>query len=1024
MPQDEIRDNSIVRAFKERLLHEKGFRGEFRDDHVTRILYSTDASIYQVEPLGVVFPRNIDDIGFIANAANELNIPITARGSGSSLAGQAIGASIIMDCSKYINKIIEINAENRQAVVEPGVILTSLNKTAAKLGLQFGPDPASAERATLGGCIANNAAGAHSILYGMTGDHLISADVVFANGDQGKLQTVDMDQAGIRSQNNDSLGKFYRAAMQIRQKYENEIKSMWPATWRRASGYNLNYLLPWSPSQPPQWKTTSAQWESAQTGYLPYPPVQPNTLNLAHLLAGSEGTLGLIQKATLRLVPLPRHTILGVLSYPGIPEACEAVPDLLQLSPSAIELIPRSLIRLARSVPAYADQLSFVSQFTHDGFEPEALLVVEFSGDDRDHLLQIANQLREDVFVAETRMAQNRVWAVRKVGLGILMSRPGNNKPVAFIEDMAVPVSHLGRFVQEMDVILRSHGTEADYYAHASAGCLHIRPILNLKETHDVKMMRSIASAAVELVLNLQGAVAAEHGDGLARSEWLEKAYGQTIIRAFEELKRSVDPKKLLNPGKIIDPLPMDENLRYGGTYISSRTWKPAFYYHTSINKPGDTGLAAAIEQCNGAGVCRKPDGVMCPSFQANQEEMHSTRGRSNLLRALISGRFIGQDRAESAVREALDLCLACKGCKSECPSGVDIAKLKYEFTNHYYQDLSHHRPYRDYLFGYLGFFGRLGYPFRILANPILKSRLFKSFGRHLLGLAVERNFPQFSKKAFGVSLDRQKDDQKMIDNPTVLFLSDAFTEYFHVEAGLAAVKLLRASGCKVKILPVLGAGRTLISKGFLEPARKHAAQLLKVIQSTDPDGRLPVVGVEPSEIYTLRDEYLDFFPENTYMAHLAQRSWMVDEYLVRPGANGLPLSNTLFRGDEGKDAPVLLHGHCYQKAQPPSPDGYPIGVLATQTLLETAGYQVIMTDSGCCGMAGAFGYEAEHYHFSQQVGEYSLFPAIRNALEKNGSIPVVTPGVSCLAQIQDGVGCNILHPVQLLAQFIKPAQT
>jgi FAD/FMN-containing dehydrogenase len=443
--------------------------GELRTDLATRKLYSTDGSIYQIEPLGVVFPQVTDDLQAIVQAAADYKIPVLPRGSGSSLAGQAIGPALIIDCSRHLNRLVEINPEECTATVEPGLILTELNRAAAKVGLQFGPDPASADRASMGGCIGNNAAGAHSIVYGMVADHLQSAEVILSDGSLAQFEAQSLEAAQLLSAQNNRMGVFYRAALKIREAYPEAIQRYWPKTWRRVSGYNLNYLLPWSPSRPPQWAEDA----------LPYPPVPTGTVNLAHLLAGSEGTLAVVQRAQVRLVHRPQHTILGVLSYPGIVEACEAVPGLLGLNPSAIELIPESLIRLARSVPAYAYQLTFVSG------EPAALLVVEFAGDDPNLLQKRLQELRSrsavDCLVAETDAQQKQVWAVRKVGLGILMSRPGDIKPVAFIEDIAVPVEHLGQFVREMEKILAAHGTTADYYAHASAGCLHARPLLSLK---------------------------------------------------------------------------------------------------------------------------------------------------------------------------------------------------------------------------------------------------------------------------------------------------------------------------------------------------------------------------------------------------------------------------------------------------------------------------------------------------------------------------------------------------------------
>jgi Fe-S oxidoreductase len=606
------------------------------------------------------------------------------------------------------------------------------------------------------------------------------------------------------------------------------------------------------------------------------------------------------------------------------------------------------------------------------------------------------------------------------VGLGILQSRPGKKKPIAFIEDMAVPVDRLGEFVRGIDEILADYETSADYYAHASAGCLHIRPLLSLRSDRDVKNMREIAQRAVELTLKLGGAVSAEHGDGLARSEWLEQAYGKQITKAFRDLKRAADPEGLLNPGKILDPKPMDQNLRYGTGY-APKAWQPVFRFSAGESVNDEAGLIDAVEQCNGAGVCRKSDGVMCPSFQASGDEMHSTRGRANLLRAMMTGRFPTQSMAEQSVREALDLCLACKGCKSECPSGVDVARLKYEFFNFYYSS-DHRRPFRDFLFGYIDRFAWFGSPFHWVINRFLSSQFVARMGETWLGLSSERPFPKFSEKSLQTIWRAKKNPTSNLSE-RVIFLSDAFTEYFHPEVGFAALNLLELAGHKIKILPVLGAGRTLISKGFLEPARTHAEKLLRAIQEIDPLGDIPIVGVEPSEIYTLRDEYVDFFPDgcSSYQdaGKIAQRSWMIDEFLLRADGNGVTRINKIFqhpkRNDQEEKRAVLLHGHCYQKAQPPAPDGFPIGVSASQKILEAVGYSVQTIESGCCGMAGAFGYEREHYHFSQSVGELSLFPAIRKARERDARIPVATAGTSCQAQVSDGVGGETKHPIEFV---------
>ena len=982
--------------------------GEVKTDPVSKVLYSTDASIHKIEPMGVVFPRNIEELIPIVELSNQYNIPLIPRGSGSSLAGQAIGRGLIIDCSRYLNRLVNINREERTATLEPGLVLDDLNREAKKYGLRFGPDPASSERATLGGSIGNNATGAHSILYGMTSDHIISSDVVLADGTVTIFKPISMDEAGrfasggINTTSSIIERQIYQSALKIRNEYQEDIKESWPITWRRVSGYNLNYLIPWSPTAPLQW-----DWDQ-----VPYPPVLPNTINLAQLLAGSEGTLGVIRNATLRLVPLKKHTVISVINFSSIVEACEIVPKILELSPSAVELIPQNLIHLARSVPAYANQLSFVIG------DPAALLGVEFSGDDPQKLsdqvikLNGLSKWSSKPFIAETSEQQKQVWEVRNVGLGILMSRLGDYKPISFIEDMAVPVERLGEFVQELDVILNQYKTQADYYGHASVGCLHIRPLLNIKTKVGRAELRSIAEAAVDLVLRLGGAVSAEHGDGITRGEFIERAYGPRVSQAFRIIKHAADPLGILNPGNIVDPPKMDTSLRYDDEY-HPEGWTPVMTFSSEC--PDSIRLAEAIEQCNGVGVCRKSGGVMCPSFQATKDEMYSTRGRANLLRAMISNGFSTHEIAMTAVKDSLEKCLACKGCKAECPSAVDMAKLKYEFYQHYYSLPGHHHPLRDYLFGYIAYVAKIGHLFAPFVNVFISSPLFTQSRETLFGLSKSRTLPQLSRTAFH---HKSKAFTEAIDEPDCLFLSDAFNEYFYPHTNIDAVKVLRAVGCRVKILSSIGAGRTLISKGFLVQAKKHANQLVEEIKRIDPTGKLPVIGLEPSEIYTLRDEYLDLFSDEGYVQALAQRAFMIDEFLLRPGDDGSPRLSK-FKAMDGADKTrtnVLVHGHCYQKAQPPAKDGFPTGVAATVALLNNVGYSVTTIDDGCCGMAGAFGYETEHYAISRQVGDLSLFPAINAS---RTSI-VAAAGISCKSQIEDGTGRSVVHPISLLAAICE----
>ena len=962
--------------------------GELRLDSVARKLYSTDASIYQIEPLGVAFPRHEDDLVGLVGLANNYGVPILPRGSGTSLAGQTIGPAIIIDFTRYLNKLLEVNAEERTAWVQPGLVLNTFNNKVASSNLMYGPDPASSDRATFGGMLGNNSTGAHSISYGMTSDNVLEVDVLLSDGSQARFESLKMQEALSRAESETLEGSIYRQALQIREERGEVIKNTWPRTWRKASGYGLNYLLPWSASKPPMWQRAGAGAN--------YPPIEDGSFNLASALVGSEGTLVVFKRIKVRLVPKPAFTALGVLSFPSIAEACDAAPTLLKMQPSAIELIPQAMIRLARSVPAYARRLSFVKG------DPEAIMIVEFIGKSQAEAQAQLDQLGGGVVKAITPAQQEQVWGVRKVGLGLLMSRAGDAKPLPFIEDVAVPVEKLGEFVRAFQSILEDNSTSGDFYAHASAGCLHVRPLIDLKTVQGIEQMSGITQAVMAVAKRLGGAMSGEHGDGLSHGEWIDQTFEPEIVQAFRQLKIAADPKGLLNPGKVLEPQPMHVNLRFGPQY-QANPWLPIM----DFDKQG--GLGGAIEMCNGAGVCRKDGGVMCPSFQATRDEMHSTRGRANLLRAMISTGLPDGANAQVAAHKALDLCLECKGCKAECPSGVDMAKLKYDFLNDYYR--SHRRSVRDYLFGYINTLGNLARPIAPLVNWTLQSETGKFLGENLAGLSAKRGLPAFK---WG-----RKRLPRFDQNANVLFLRDPFTEHFYPELVQSAFDVLVAAGFKPRLLSVVGAGRTLISKGFLAQARNHARRVMRAIRQIDPSGHLPVVGIEPSEIYTLRDEYLDFLPSVPGVRALARRAYMLDEFLLRDPDFGFrpieKLQGALDNREVSKK--VLLHGHCYQKTQPPADDGLPTGQQATATLLSALGYEVEIVNSGCCGMAGSFGYEVEHLELSMQIGEMALFPAVRAASNEQH---IVATGVSCRAQIASGTGRNALHPVSLIANRLN----
>ncbi len=964
------------------------FTGDIRLDLASRILYSTDASIYQIEPLGVVIPRTQEDLQAAVELAAKYRVPILPRGAGSSLAGQAIGQALILDCSRWLDRIMEVDAEMRSATVEPGVVLADLNRVAARNGLQYGPDPASAERATMGGVIANNATGAHSILYGMTADHLSSAEVIFSDGSLATLGTIQepkhvAQESGIGNSDaaaSSRYAAFASAALAIREGSAEAIKTHFPRTWRNSAGYRLNYLLPWSPAKPPRWSGDK------------YPPVEESTINLATMLAGSEGTLAVIRRATVNLVPKPKHTVLGILIYESIADACDAVPALLEHNPSAIELIPQVILRLARSVPAYARQMEWARG------DPPVILAVEFSGERLDALNQAAHRIRGDVVVVESAEEQARVWNVRKVGLGILDSRPQSARPAAFIEDCAIPIERLGDFVREIERILADHKTQGGIYAHASAGCLHVRPVLNLKTREGVRFLRQIAEQVLALTLRLGGSMVSEHGEGIARGEWLKQTYGQELMEAMRALKMAADPLGLLGPGKLMDAPAMDTQLRYGAEY-QAHAWAPA------IDFTRNGGVVAAIEQCNGQGVCRKDTGTMCPSFQATRDEMHSTRGRANLLRAMIKtgigtwesgvgNRGSGREKhdLEGAVFDALDLCLACKGCKAECPSSVDMAKLKFAFLAEYYK--THRRPARDYLFGYFHVTARWLSSIAPIVNLATTLPLARQLAARLMKITTQRPFPKFAWQP-----------ARPIPLPTgsrVFFLCDPFTHYVESRVERAAFKILFAAGYDVQVLPVMGAGAGLMSKGFLDAARRHARLLLGELKRRDPDGRVPVLALEPSELNAFKHDYLDLLPELAGEArNTTKNSWLVEDFLVRSGsAAKLRIVTT--------NTKVILHPHCHQKAEPWSVDEEGNSINASIELLEACGYEVELLDAGCCGMAGTFGYEAEHYQLSQDIGSLRLFPLIKET--KNAL--VAATGAACRMQIAQGTEAAVEHPI------------
>jgi len=944
--------------------------GEVHFDQVTRLLYSTDASNYQIEPIGVVFPRDVDDIIAVHEFASRLGIPLLPRGAGTSLAGQSVGQAIVIDMSRYMNRLLGVHGDQETATVQAGMVLGHLNAQLASLGLMVGPDPASADRATIGGCLGNNATGMHSILYGMFGDHVRSIDVVLPDGVRVSLGT-------------DSTGSPVVAQLEARvrsllKENADEIKRRYPKTWRSVAGYALNCL-------------------------------DPDNLDLARLFAGAEGTLGTVVAVELGLVARPKDTRLVLLHFDDMRAALEVVPAILDVEPSAIELLDKMLLDLTRNHPDYSKLLTFV-----DG-DPQAILIVEFFGNGEPELAGKVARLRERMrrvgfhgamVVAETARQIGEVMKVRKAGLGLLMGKHGDHKPIPFIEDAAVPVEHLADYVGGVRHIVEESGADMAVYAHASAGCLHIRPLINLKSEEGLQKYRAIAEAVTDLVISYGGTTSGEHGEGLSRGEFSKKLFGETLTEAFRQIKATFDPHGLMNPGKVVDVGPLDDlaTLRYGPDYAV-----PYELPATRFDWSRDGGFAAAVEMCNGAGVCRKENvGVMCPSYMATRDEMHSTRGRANMLRHAMTGRLGVEGLGDSRLYEVLDLCLSCKACKAECPSLVDMARLKAEFLAAYYE--KHGVPLRSWVFGHIHRLNQLGSLMPAIANSVLRSPLARSILARL-GVTPHRQLPLFAPQRFSVWWREHpcviSTSHTKLKAPTLI--ADTYTEYNYPHLGQAVVRVAQAAGFEIEVWgpgKIDCCGRPLISKGLLDDARWLATRNIERMAQLAAQGNRFML-IEPSCAATFRDEYPDLVP-----GHLRDEARVVanavitvEEWLAELADAG-ELDHLAF--DE-MACSILYHGHCYQRAL--------WGTEATLRILNLIpNVSVKECDDGCCGVAGSFGFEAEHYDLSVQIGEQRLLPAIRATPEAI----VVASGVSCREQIEHGSGRHALHPVELLAAKLR----
>jgi FAD/FMN-containing dehydrogenase/Fe-S oxidoreductase len=936
-------------------------RGQVRFDAFARGLYATDASIYQVFPLGVVVPRDIADVEATLALCREAGVSVLPRGGGTSQCGQTVGESVVLDTSKYLREVVSLDVAARTVRVQPGLVLDQLNRQLKPHGLFFPIDPSTANRATLGGMAGNNSSGARSIKYGNMVHNVRSIDTILADGSRARFGPLPASLQALAPGRYKELASWLET---LGAREATEIESRFPKVLRRVGGYNLDALLGPEP-------------------------------NLSHLLVGSEGTLAFFTELELELSPLPAHRALGVCHFPRFHDAMVATKELVALGPVAVELVDRTIIEVSRQMPEFAPTVKKYVQG-----EPDALLLVEFSGEDvarlEQQLAELEARMAELGYPGSTvrvtgAAAQADVWSLRSAGLNIVSNVRGDAKPVSIIEDCAVPLEHLAEYTEKLTELFARHGTRGTWYAHASVGCLHVRPVLNMKSDVDVRKLRAIAEEAFALVRAYKGSHSGEHGDGIVRSEFHEAMFGRRLVRAFEEVKEAFDPKGLFNPGKIVHAPKMDDRhlFRYGPGY-------QALPLETTLDWSSWGGFSGAVEMCNNNGACRKADpGVMCPSFMVTQDEEHGVRGRANALRLALSGQLGPEALVSDAMAETMSLCVGCKGCRRECPTGVDMARMKVEYL--WQRQRRHGLGLQERLVAFLPRLAPLLQPLRALLA--LRDRIpwLATLTERLSGLSARRKLPLFSARPFRGPIEGSKENAS---GPEVVLLVDTFTTWFEPENARAALRVLERAGYRVHLPRAPGnrrplcCGRTFLSAGLVEQARAEAQGVLDALQPFVERG-VPVVGLEPSCLLTLRDEFPAMLPGQRTEA-LAAAALLFEEFVDRETKAG----RFSLRLHALPESQALLHGHCHQKA---------FGAMAAiaRTLALVPGLDVQTVGGSCCGMAGTFGYQAGYYDVSMAMAEKTLLPAVRKA--PPGAL-VVADGFSCQHQILGGTGRKAQH--------------
>ncbi len=989
-------------------------RGEVLFDAASRGRYATDASIYQVDPVGVVVPVDEADVAAVIDLAAEMRVPVLARGAGTSQCGQTVGEAIVVDGTRHLNRITGFDADARTVEVQPGVVLDDLNAFLRPHGLWFPVDVSTSAQATIGGMAGNNSCGSRSIAYGNMVHNVRAIDAILADGTWERFGPFGADAA--RPLGSGRSGRLVAGLFEIAERERDEIARVWPKVLRRVGGYNLDVFAPQSER----------------------PYTRDGSVNLAHLLVGSEGTLAFFRRLQLELAPLPRHRVLAVVNFADFHRAMDSAQHIVRLGPTAVELVDRTMVELARENPAFRPVIE-TALVDAAGAPPQALLLVEFAGEAHAPLVERLDRLVElmadlglpgSVVRMPEPAAQKALWEVRKAGLNIMMSLRGDGKPVSFIEDCAVPLEHLADYTARLTEVFERHGTRGTWYAHASVGTLHVRPILDMRRG-DAAKMRRIAEAAAAMVREYKGAFSGEHGDGLVRSEWVAWQYGARLVRAFEEVKALFDPRGILNPGKIVRAGRMDDErlFRFPPGYrtvaldpgLDWSAWNVQNDPVTErVGAPGTggdpaRGFAKAVEMCNNNGHCRKSDaGTMCPSWRVTHDEQHLTRGRANTLRLALSG-ALGEDALRGpAVRDALSLCVSCKGCRRECPTGVDMARMKIEVLH----QVGRHEPLRlrQRLVAALPRYARWGarLPWLFNLRDMVPGAAW--LGERLLGIAARRTLPRWRSDTFLRRRARRAAAAVTDTRREVVLWVDTFNNAHEPQVLEAAERVLAAAGFRVVVAtPPAGdpdpaqplcCGRTRLAVGDVDGARVQARRTVGALSAFVARG-VPVIGLEPSCLFSMRDEFLALGLGEPARA-LAPLALTFEEFLAGEHAAGrLSLALRPLPG-----ARALLHGHCHQKAFD--------AVRPIETVLGLVpGLAVETVDSSCCGMAGAFGYEAENHAISMAMAEAALLPAVRAAA---GDTLIVADGTSCRHQIRDGAARDALHVAEVLAMALPVA--